>query len=307
MKVLNKEIPEELILKIIKDVKNKPELRNINENFVKNLLQKELEKNSKLIEFLVKHQIKNINRSEKYKKLIKTIRAILHITYGVFLTKEAKKIKQLMLNLKEAINKATKLTDTIEEHKAVLCTHKSTKERLQIYPKLYSQIWQITGEPKRIIDLASGLNPLSFPWMGLNFVSYFATELNKEDCDLINDYFSAMKKFNLHGQAVQLDLQQVLKEPELLKSLPNSDVCFLFKVLDTIELTKSHKISQIIISTVPAKWIIASFPTKTLGKKANMPTKRLWLEKMCAHLGYQFKMLIFDNESFYIINTFKKL
>jgi 16S rRNA (guanine(1405)-N(7))-methyltransferase len=307
MKILNKEINEKILSKIVDDIKDKPQFREMNVDFVKDLLKKELEKNSKLLDFVINHDIRTIDRSEKYKKLVKSVRTVLHKSYGVFLTHESKRIKELILDLKESIDRAKIPMDSIEAHKAVLNTHVSTRERLEIYPRLYWHIWTITGKPRKIIDLASGLNPISFPWMGLNNVDYLATEINKADCDLINEYFERMRKFQLFGLAVPLDLQQILKTPELLKSLPQSDVCFLFKVLDTIELTKSHKISELIISTIPTRWVIVSFPIKTITKKAMSSTRHAWLEKMCQRLGYKFKRLIMANESFYIINTTKPI
>jgi len=302
MIILNKDIPENLVSKIVSDIKNKPELKNIDEDFVKDILQKELAKNSKLLEFVIKHDIKNVDRSEKYKNLIKSVRAVLRRSYGVFQTHESKKLDELMLNLKNAVDAAHNPMKTIEEHKAVLKTHLSTKERLEAYPKLYWAIWSITGKPRKIIDLASGLNPLSFPWMGLNNVDYLATELNKADCDSLNEYFGIMKKFQLFGLAIQLDLQHVLKKPEILKSLPHSDVCFIFKVLDTVKLGKSRKIDELIITTVPARWLVVSFPTRSIGGKKKLPNKYIWIEKMCERLNYKFKRLLLGNESFYIIN-----
>ena len=301
MKVLNKEISEKLLSKIISDIKDKPQFKNIEESFVKDLLKKELEKDSKLIDFIVKHNIKNLDRSEKYKNLIKRVRSILHKSYGVFLTYDSKKLNEFMLKLKEAIDISDNPMKIVEEHEKVLSTHRSTKERLKIYPKLYWAIWSITGKPRKIIDLSAGLNPLSFPWMGLNNVDYLATELNKSDCDVLNSYFGYTKKFGLFGLAIQLDLQQVLRKPEILTDLPKSDICFLFKVLDSIELTKSHKISEIIISTVPTRWVVISFPVKTIGNKPMSSTRHVWVEKMCERLDYKFKRIILKTESFYII------
>ena len=306
LKILNKDITEKLLSKLILDIKDKPQFKSIDDNFVKEILKKELEKSSKLLDFLVNHELKTIDRSEKYKKIIKSVRAVLHKSYGIFLTKESKKLDEHMFELKQSIDRADIPSKTVEEHKAVLSTHVSTKERIDIYPKLYWAIWSITGKPRKIIDLSSGLNPLSFPWMGLNNVDYLATELNKADCDVLNNYFSYMKKFQLFGLAIQLDLQNVLKKPDLLKGLPMSDVCFIFKVFDTIELTKSHKISEIVLSSVPARWVVVSFPVKTIGKKSMSSTRHVWIEKVCERLGYKFKRIVMSTESFYIINTTPK-
>jgi hypothetical protein len=71
--------------------------------------------------------------------------------------------------------------------------------------------------------------------------------------------------------------------------------------LDSIELTKSHKISEIIISTVPTRWVVISFPVKTIGNKPMSSTRHVWVEKMCERLDYKFKRIVLKTESFYII------
>jgi len=134
MKVLNKEISEKLLSKIISDIKDKPQFKNIEESFVKDLLKKELEKDSKLLDFIIKHNIKNLDRSEKYKNLIKKVRSILHKSYGIFLTYDSKRLNELILKLKEEIDVSENPMKTIETHEKVLNTHRSTKERIKIYP-----------------------------------------------------------------------------------------------------------------------------------------------------------------------------
>ena len=49
----------------------------------------------------------------------------------------------------------------------------STKERIDYYPKIYSEIFRIAGKPGIIADLGCGVNPFSFPYMNLKKLNLF--------------------------------------------------------------------------------------------------------------------------------------
>ena len=76
----------------------------------------------------------------------------------------------------------------------------------------------------------------------------------------------------------------------------------MFKLTDVLDKGKGHKVSEKIISKVPAKYVIVSFPTLTMsGKRMNFP-RRKWIELMSERLNYTYEILEFSNEIFYIIN-----
>ena len=272
---------KELIKKILKDIKKKRELNTIEDKFVSEKIVKYLNSNSKLKKFLIKHEPKTLSRSEKYKKIIKIIRAELRKVYGVYTTKETKLRNECLKN---------------KDYDTILKSHLSTKERLGIYLTLYKKIWNITGKPKSILDLACGMNPFSFKYMELKKVKYFAIELSNEDCEFINQFF---KQENINGKAKAMDLLKI-KEKNIFEKFPQFDVAFLFKFLDTT-IIKSQKIAELFIKSIPAKWIIVSFSTKTIGQRKMKKTERNWILKMCEKLGYEVKVLKFENEIFYVI------
>ena len=175
-------------------------------------------------------------------------------------------------------------------------THSSTKERLPFYDQLYKKIFKITGEPKTILDLGAGINPLSFSYMNLRKVNYYAYDLSKEEVKILNQFFKDKK---VNGKAGILDLLNINK----VKKLPKAEVAFLFKMTDVLDKGKGHKKSEEVIKAIPAKFIVVSFPTLTMsGKKMNHP-RRKWIELMCKRLGYKFKVLEFSNEMFYVMTT----
>ncbi|MCD6575587.1 MAG: hypothetical protein J7K73_00310 [Nanoarchaeota archaeon] len=267
--------------KILKDVKKKKELSTISDEFVQGIVEKHLRSNTKLKAFFEGHELKTLSRSTKYKEFIKKIRAELRKVYGVYAKENFEKRENF---LREG------------RYVEILKSHLSTKERLDIYPQLYKKIWEITGKPKSILDLACGMNPFSLRYMNLEDVTYLAIDISKEDAKLINKFF---KQEGVKGKAKVMNLLKI-KEKNIFEKLPQFDVAFLFKFLDTT-IIKSRKIGELLIKSIPAKWIVVSFSTKTIGQKEMKKANRDWIKKLCEKLGYEVKVLNFKNEIFYVI------
>jgi len=209
---------------------------------------------------LIKKNIKLPSKGKEYKKLIKEVRAYLHKVYGVF------QIKGKELEGSTA-----------------------TKERLEIYSYLYKGIFAITGIPKSILDIACGLNPLSYKYLeraGFKG-AYYATELTKKDCEFINDYF---KENKIKGKAFQINL---LKDFDY----PKADVCFLFKVLDLVE----HKLAEEIIKKVKSNYLVISFATRTIGRRKMNYPRRGWIEQLLKRLNLPYEIITEENEVFYVV------
>ena len=94
-----------------------------------------------------------------------------------------------------------------------------------------------------------------------------------------------------------LDIMQWAKLPQLGKV----DVCFLFKMTDVLDRGKGHKVTELVIRNVPARYVVLSFPTHTMsGKKMNVPVRN-WVQWMCKRLGYKYTILEFETEIFYVV------
>jgi hypothetical protein len=160
---------EELIIK----VKEKKELADLEDNFVKTAI-KEILKEFPLTEFNP--------RSKKTKEVIKKVRAKLRRTYGLF--RENVKI------------------DNIDNIEQVLKKHSSTKERFAYYSELYTTLFKITGKVKTILDLGAGLNPFSYNYLGFK-PEYYAYDLGENEVNLINLFF---EKNKIKGKAEVKDI-----------------------------------------------------------------------------------------------------
>ena len=261
-----------LIDRITKSVKKKKEFASIDDTFVKRIIEREL--NKKLRETLEKHDEKTLERSEKFKKVVKSVRAVLRKKYGVF--------KKEYKNDDDFLKK-----------------HLSTRERLPFYQEVYQKIWGITGKPKSILDLGCGYNPFSFKFMKLKKVKYFAVELTKEDCKDIQQFFDKTKEIN--GKAMQMDLEN----KENFKKLPKADITFMFKLLDTIDRKKGHALSKELIDNIKSKWIVISFATKTIGQRTmkRKTYRGKWLETYLTRKNKRYEKFEIPNEIFYVIEN----
>jgi 16S rRNA (guanine(1405)-N(7))-methyltransferase len=260
-------------MNIIEDIKNKKELKSLPDGFVKNLFDSYLREHRDVI-------LDN-PKSKDYRLAVKEVRKVLREVYGVFKVEKFGKREKLLDELKG-------LKD-LEGHDKILALHRSTQERLDFYPNLYEKIFAVTGKPKSILDLGCGMNPLSLPYMELKDVKYIASELTSEDVDFLKRYF---KKVGVEGEAFEMDLTKAEK-------MPSVDVCFMFKLLDTLETLKKD-ISRELVENVKCKWLVVSFPTKTIGGRKQISKNRLgWFEKIIK--GRRFEVIEIENELFYII------
>ncbi len=241
---------------IIKDIKKKKELANLADRFVQ----------SRILEYTREKQISIPYldpRSKVYKELFKAVRKKCFEIYGLF------KISPY----------------------AGLATHVSTRERREFYSRIYNEIFSITGKPKKILDLGCGLNPLSYKYLKCE-PEYYASELTKEDCKTIENFF---KENKIKGKVFQFDL---LKDD--YSKLPKADICFLFKVLESLEAVKKD-ISLEILKNIPADWIVVSFSKKSITGKPIRKKGRSWLKRMLAELSYDYQTLDIGDEIFYVI------
>ncbi len=273
------EIIKEKLEWLIEDVKGK-KLINLDNEFIKYQIKKVLCQDRKvLMKILEAKKHSELKRSLIYRGFIKEVRRNCNIAYGMFLAKD---IKKLNIYLKELeIN-----PDSLEMHNKILSIHKSTKERLNNYKKIYKRI--LDKKVESILDIGSGLNVFSYPYIDKE-VKYYAVDL---DVEVIKKYF---KIKDIKGEAIKANLLDLDKI-----SFPRADVCFLFKILESIDI-KGHKNSENLIKRIDCKRIIVSFSLKTLDDREMKFQRRGWFERMLNRLNYKFESFKTENEIFYII------
>lgn len=294
---------EEVIEALIKEATKKKELKNISSEFVRDILYAFLTKNKKATVFL---SGKPTKKAAQYKAIIKQVRAQLRKFYGQYRgSADAQRIHELVERLLQG--------RIVDQHilKDILMVNASTKERLSFYDGLYEKLFQVTGlptstpptTPTTIIDLGCGLNPFSIPWMyapqQIAKLRYYAYDINEDEIAVLGEFFEYLhsRHPDFQGKAEVLDALHL----EELLDLPPANLCFLWKMTDVLDRGKGHRATEAVIKAVPARWVVVSFPTKTLsGKRMNVPEKK-WVELLCRRLGYGVTVLKFPTEVFYVV------
>ena len=288
-------LDEDKVISLIADIKKRRSLRDMNDDFIREQLFNYLHKSNRKLTNDLHGNFHN--KSAIYKKVLKDVRNHLRRVYSLF------RVEEEIKNRKELVEVSPEQTSNPKNHlrivTKILSSHSSTKERLPFYKQLYHKIFAVTGKPSSIIDLGCGVNPFSIFFMNLHKLDYYAYDLSEDEISLLNTYFSLLSKENasFKGSAAVLDIlhwQEIARHDSV-------DLCLMFKMTDVLDQGKGHKVSERIIKIIPARYIVVSFPIKTMsGKRMNFP-RRTWIELMCKRLGYTFTPMTHINEIFYVI------
>jgi 16S rRNA (guanine(1405)-N(7))-methyltransferase len=266
---------------IIHDILAKKELSGIEHSFVEAVLEKELRKDPKLAK-----KIESISvRSSEYKELVKSVRAVLRRNVGLFEGSTDPRHREALL---AELRQNPLQREEIIEH--ILATHQSTRERLPYYDKVYDEIFKRTGKPKTVLDIGCGLNPVSFPDTDAKYVG---VDIDRQLCSVVEEYFAIA---GIEGECRIVDARGMAQ----IRSLPKADIALVFKLLEAIE-QNGHKLSELLVKALPAKWLVVSFPTITSSGAPMRSPKRAWFEKMADRLKYKYDIFRMPNEIFYAI------
>lgn len=259
------------IKKLLNEIKKKKEYSDLADEFV-----------LKVIKDVLDFDKINLENKKEFKDAVKKSRKHLREIYSAFKTHKYHKKEKIL----EEIN----YLNDIENHEKILKLHKSTKERLPYYREIYEQISKHVPDEFDLLDLGCGFNPFSLPFMNFKIKKYYAVDVTKADMDFIEKYF---KKIKIDYECLDIDLTN-------FKKLPSADVCFMFKLLDTLETIKKN-ISKELLNLIDCKILIVSFPKISLGGRKKISTRRLiWFEKLIK--DYEYNIFEVENERFYVIN-----
>lgn len=171
---------------------------------------------------------------------------------------------------------------------SIFSKHSSTRERNQLLDDYYKKLFEVTGMPNTVADLACALNPLSFRWMGLpQSVKFYSYDVNEQFIDLINYYFELE---GLEPLGIQRDVFS--RPPEI-----QVEVAFLFKMYYCLEHRQTGAGLEV-VKNVPAKKVLISFPTINLvAKKTDiLGNHESELKKGAEEHGWKLGYIEFENE-----------
>jgi len=177
------------------------------------------------------------------KEADKAAKAHLHQITGAFMTAdEMKTADKLLRAYKEGDEEAFRKT---------LRLHSSTRERLDGAEALYERILAAAGQPRRVLDLACGLNPLILGSMGL---IVRGMDISGGCVRLVNEWARVME-WDVHAEC-----RDLLCGPEM----EEADLALMMKLLPVLEQQRKGS-AMALVESVPAKKICVTFPMRTLG------------------------------------------
>lgn len=142
----------------------------------------------------------------------------------------------------------------------LLSAHASARERIPCMEEFYASIFNITGKPGALQDLACGLNPLAFPWMGLpRTTRYAAFDIHRPRVELINRFFQ------LAGMEPLAEARDVLVDPPQQPA----HTAFFFKEAHRFE-QRQHGCNRAFWLALRVKWLVVTLPAVSLGQHHSM-------------------------------------
>ncbi len=189
-------------------------------------------------------------RYAKHDEAIKAAKRKLHQVFASYLSNDWRKVEKLLHQVDWQND------DEVERSaRQVLQWHTSSAERIDDLTDLYRQWWAITGVPESLVDLGGGLHGFALPWMGLpRSTRYNLTEIDTRLVALVNQW---LQGWGQAGQAHALDLLVTPWTQQV-------DVALLLKVAPCLEQQEPGATLRL-LRDIPARWIIVSFPTRSLG------------------------------------------
>ncbi len=272
-------------------------VRHIPRVYVKKLLHTELAKERELRALFSQPALdERVFRRKIVKTFLRRIRGLLFERVGVYRSQQSNAQQEILGALQRLPR--PQLQELCEK---ALRLHASSRERLLFYREVYRQIFFLTGVPSTILDVGCGLNPFSLPFMHLPPLRYTALELNEQDCALVETFFRHLDaKILLEGNVRCADIA----DPSILERLSQCspfDVCFLFKIAEIVERKKGHAFFEGLLRTLPVRYFVVSFSTKTLSNKPMKKPERRWFMLLLTRLGWTWSSFAIENEVFYVI------
>ena len=158
--------------------------------------------------------------------------------------------------------------------RTIMGQHASTRERLPILDELYARALSDLPPPRRVLDLACGLQPLAIPWMPLApDAEYFAYDIYPELAAFLNRAFPLL---GVRGTAHAADVTAA-------PPTGHADLAMLLKALPCLEQLDAAAGGRL-FDTLDAERLLVTFPVHSLGgrRKGMVVTYDARMERLLA-------------------------
>lgn len=248
-----------------------------------------------LYEPTIRRTVEELATRYPEKKLDKEAKKKLHQLWGAYFPTRPNFIK-LLSEIEADIAAAVSNEDLM---KPLLRLQTSTDERLPIINEFYKKIFNempSSLEIKSIVEYGAGMNTMTYSWIATAFgneVEYTGVDVDSELANFQNSVFKLLNQ-DSKAKAVQGDI--------LVDELISADVTFLFKLLPLLEHQEKGSAKRI-LSELPSKVVVVSFPTRSIGgkEKGMLANYREMMNNSMYGESFNQKEIILDSESIFIL------
>lgn len=248
-----------------------------------------------------------VRHYKKQKDAVKAVRKRLHSIMAPYLGDPDYDIVADQL---DAAFAADDVADVKMVCREALHAHLSTRERLPILDEFYARIFEVTGTPTSLMDIACGLNPLAFPWMGIggryavngdrysvsseqsavsarsSALKFYAYDIHVPRIEFINHYF------RLEGLPPLAQVQDVAVQPPQ----ETADVALFLKEMPRFERNYRGQ-GRPLLEAIQARWLVISFPrVSTHGGRDLTDRYRDFMFQLLEGTNWAATELLFDGE-----------
>ncbi len=230
---------------------------------------------------------RELARHPKPAEALRSAKAILHNVMAPYLGDVD---HELASDLLEGVFASGDVGTIRQAARTILELHNSTRERLPYLEDFYRCIREACPDMRTILDLACGLNPFAFPWMGLrDDVKYHAYDIHQPRVELINQFF--------RGSGLQplAEVRDILVNPPEIQA----DAAFLFKEAHRMEKRRKGA-SRGLIQALHARVIFVSLPNRSLDGQRDLGVRMDRLVKSIFEgTGSEIRSAEFPGETLY--------
>lgn len=175
----------------------------------------------------------------------------------------------------------------------ILRHHASSGERLEFLQAFYEALWQATGRPHHVLDLACGFSPFALPFMGLE------PDCRYEAIDIDTRLMASADSFRaLTGQPGAARADDILVHPPEIAA----DVVLLLKTLPCLDQQEAGASARL-LGRLQARAVVVSYPVRSLGgrQKGMVQTYRASFGQLAARLERQVSELDIADELVFVL------
>jgi len=195
-------------------------------------------------------KIKNIDKKDKeFQKILKKYRKCFRELFESYYLKDIRDLE----NIKDPIE--------------ILKKSYPTANRLPFYKKIYEEIFFEDGK-FNVLDLASGINPISLLFIKDKISFILATEISEKICKILREFFI---REGIKGNCILLNIFRIEKYMEKILSFFDKEIdyIFLWQIVALIEKYKRNYTLKL-LKNLKGRYIVISFPRKSLSTRRLM-------------------------------------